>query len=122
MGLVVQIRLAPYSYDWIDNLGRRSPRELHALPQPVVGDYFTAAFGGRPGGQILSVQPNVQLTGEVIGAVMSYVLVPTEDGFTRLLLKVVAECGPMVAPLLSIGDLVMARKQLLTFARLAERA
>jgi hypothetical protein len=117
-----QIRLAPYAYDWIDNLGRRSPRELRGLPEPRVGEPFGAAFGGRPAGRILSVEPGVQLTGAIMGAAMSYVLVPSPDGggATRLLLKVAGSGSPALAPLLCAGDLVMARRQLRTLARLAE--
>ena len=117
---VTQIRLAPYSYDWIDNLGRRSPQELRDLAEPAVGEHFTTA-GGRPAGRILSVDPGVQLTARIMGAVMSYVLVPTERS-TRLLLKVVGAPGRWVAPWLSVGDLVMARRQLLNLKRLAERS
>ena len=117
---VAQIRLAPYSYDWIDNLGRRSPRELRGLPEPAVGEPFSAAFGGRPAGRILSVEPGVQLTGMIMGTVMSYVLVPADDGTTRLLLKLAAPGRQAVTPLLCVGDLVMARRQLRTLARLAE--
>jgi len=58
---VAQVRLAPYSYDWVDNLGRRSPRELVGLPEPQVGERFTTA-GGREWGQIVSVDPGNQLT------------------------------------------------------------
>jgi hypothetical protein len=119
---VTQIRLAPYSYDWIDNLGRRSPRELRGLAEPQVGEPFSAAFGGRAAGRILSVEPGVQLTGLIMGAAMSYVLVPQPGGdvATRLLLKVAAPGRPVMMPLLCVGDLVMARRQLLTLARLAE--
>jgi hypothetical protein len=117
---VAQIRLAPYSYDWIDNLGRQSPRRLCGLPDPVVGEPFTAALGGRPAGRIVAVNPGEDLTGQIMGAVMSYMLVP-EDLTTRLLLKVVMRRGRAIAPLLSLGDLVMARRQLLNFARLAEQ-
>lgn len=118
---VAQIRLAPYSYDWIDNLGRRSPQRLRGLPDPQVGEFFTAALGGRPLGRILAVRPGEHLTGQIAGAVMSYVLVP-EGPNTRLLLKIVTRSGRVLAPLLSIGDLVMARRQLLNLARLAEQS
>lgn len=114
---IAQIRLAPYSYDWIDNLGQRSPRVLIDLPGPAVGEHFTTAAGRRVG-HILSVEPGVQLTGAVLGATMSYVLVP-DGSRTRLLLKVLADTRPTIARLLCLGDLFMARRQLRTFAQLA---
>ncbi len=52
---------------------------------------------------------------------MSYLLVPDGDS-TRLLLKIVAARGRLYAPLLSVGDLVMARRQLLNLKRLAEQS
>jgi len=117
---VTQVRLAPYSYDWIDNRGRRSPRELAGLPEPRVGDSFTTA-GGRAVGRIVSVDPPQQLTGAIMGAFMSYVLVPQGPCVTRLLLKVVMRTTRLGAVGLSVGDLVMARRQLLNLKQLAER-
>jgi hypothetical protein len=120
---VSQIRIAPYSYDWIDNLGRRSPQELRELPEPLVGERFSTAFGGRPVGRILAVANGEHLTAKIMGTVMSYVLVPLEDGHqTRLLLKIAARTSRLATPLLAVGDLVMARRQLLNLAALAERA
>jgi hypothetical protein len=131
---VAQVRLGPYSYDWIDNLGRRSPRELRGLPEPVVGEPFFAALGGRRFGRVEAVDPGEQFTGTILGAVMSYMLVPVDgpqNGVTagprteaaqetRLLLKVVMSSGRLYAPLLAVGDLIMARRQLLNLAALAE--
>jgi hypothetical protein len=117
---VAQVRLAPYSYDWIDNRGRRSPRELVGLPEPQVGERFTAA-GGRKLGRIVSVDPGKQLTGTIMGAFMSYVLVPQEHDATRLLLKVTMKTTRWAVLGLSVGDLIMARRQLLNLKQLAER-
>jgi hypothetical protein len=116
---VGQIRLAPYSYDWIDNLGRRSPQQLCDVAEPMPGEHFTTAAGRRVG-RILTVRAGEQLTGRITGAVMSYVLVPA-DGSTRLLLKIVLPRRRWLAPALSVGDLVMARRQLLNLKRLAEQ-
>jgi hypothetical protein len=118
---VAQVRLAPYSYDWIDNRGRRSPRELKGLPEPVVGEPFTTAAGRRLG-QIVAVDPGEQLTARMTGAFMSYVLSPQEDGTTRLLLKVVMRTNRWTALGVCLGDLVMARRQLLNLKRLAEQS
>ncbi len=119
---VTQVRLGPYSYDWIDNLGRRSPRALVGLPEPTVGDSFTRA-GGITLGRIVSVDPPYQLTARIAVAVISYVLQqPHGPAHTRLLMKLVSDLPRPLAPLLSVGDLVMARRQLLNWKRLAEAA
>ena len=115
---VRQVRLAPYSYDLLDNLGRRSPRELRDLPDPVVGDPFTHAFG-RPRGRVVGVVRGEELTATVMGAHLTYAVLP-QGGATRLVLKVVARTSRWLAPALSVGDLVMARRQLLNLKRLAE--
>ena len=115
---VRQLRIAPYSYDLVDNLGRRSPRELRDLPEPTPGDPFTRAFGIDQG-RVLAVDPGRELTARIMGAHMSYVVAP-EDDHTRLLLKISARISRVLAPAVSVGDLVMARKQLLTLKALAE--
>lgn len=116
---LVQVRVAPYSYDLVDNLGRRSPRELLGLRDPVPGDPFSAT-AGRPLGRVVSVSHGRHLTARIMGVHLSYVLTPIDDRSTRLVLKLAGRHRPLVAPLLCLGDLPMARRQLLNFKRLAE--
>jgi hypothetical protein len=118
---VAQIQAAPYSYDWIDNLGRRSPQQLLDTPLPVPGGPFTRT-ANRPQGRLLSVEEHVHYTGRILGAVMSYVLEPLDAANTRLLLKIVMRRHSWITPFISIGDLVMARRQLLNLKRLAEKS
>ena len=113
-----QVRLAPYSYDLVDNFGRRSPRELRDVPEPQVGDPFTHALG-RPQGRVVAVEPGRELTATIMGAHLSYAVL-ADQAPTRLVLKVVARTARWLAPALSLGDLVMARRQLLTLKELAE--
>ena len=114
-----QLRLAPYSYDWLDNLGRRSPRELRGLPDPRPGEAFSCVAGRFGVGRVMSFVREEHLTASVMGAVMSYALSPEGTG-TRLLLKIVMRRGRWYAPALSLGDLLMARRQLKNLKALAE--
>jgi hypothetical protein len=114
-----QLRLAPYSYDWLDNLGRRSPRELRGLPDPKPGERFSSV-GGRFGvGRVLSVVHEEHLTASIMGAVMSYVLIPQGDA-TRLVLKIVMRRDRWYASAAAVGDLPMARRQLKNLKARAE--
>jgi hypothetical protein len=115
---VRQLRVAPYSYDLVDNLGRRSPRELRDVPEPRPGDPFTRAVG-RDQGRVVAVVPGEELTARIMGAHMSYAVLP-QGSTTRLVLKVVMGAHRWMAPAVSVGDLVMARKQLLNLKGLAE--
>lgn len=116
---LIQVRLAPYSYDWIDNLGRRSPGELRDLADPVPGSPFSAV-GGRPVGEVLAVEHAVHLTARIMGAVMTYRLTAVDARTTRLALKIVASPPRGLGTALCLGDLVMARRQLLRLKSLAE--
>jgi len=116
---LVQLRLAPYSYDWLDNRGRRSPRVRHHLPDPHPGDHFMAS-GGRPVGVVLEVEHQAHLTGRILGVTMTYRLHPLGTGTTRLTMKATGRLAPGLNTIVSLGDLLMARRQLLNLKRLAE--
>jgi hypothetical protein len=125
-----QLRAAPYSYDWIDNGGRRSPQELTAgLEQLEVGQDVMTIF------TLTSFSPNEHLTirlkpsrsaKSVFGDIaVSYLVVPKAERVCRLLVKLVVQYprtlrGRLMRPLLPWGDLVMMRKQLLNLKQLAE--
>jgi hypothetical protein len=120
-----QLRVAPYSYDWIDNLGRRSPRRLTpGLDALAVGQRVMTAF------ELVEFERDRQLTARTRSAIFgdiaaSYVVVPRGDAMSRLVVKVAVRHppGPLgcaTRALLPWGDLVMMRKQLLTLKTLAE--
>jgi hypothetical protein len=114
-----QVQVAPYSYDWIDNLGRRSPRRLLGRPDPLPGQAFSQVGGRFPVGRVLVVEPGQHLTATIMGAVMSYVLAPDGAG-TRLLLKIVMRRRRWYTEAMAVGDWPMARRQLLNFKACAE--
>lgn len=116
---VKQLRVAPYSYDWLDNGGRRSPRRLLDVPEPRPGDPFSCLAGRFDVGEVVAAQPGRHLTARTMGALMSYVLVP-EGAATRLLLKIVLPDRRWYGRPLALGDWPMARRQLLTLKQLAE--
>ncbi|SED43232.1 hypothetical protein SAMN05428945_4875 [Streptomyces sp. 2224.1] len=122
-----QLTLAPYSYDWIDFRGRKSPRTLvQGLPELALGQPFLVfeIAGFETGTHITGVLP-AQLAERHGQMAVSYTLTPLGEG-CRLVVKVAAEAeGPLPRRLrrrlLAWGDLIMMRKQLLTLKKLAER-
>jgi hypothetical protein len=122
---VCQMRVAPYSYDLIDNLGRPSPRHLTpGLDQLEVGQQFMifrlVAFEDR---RSITLDSNTMLFGRVVA---TYRVSPIESDSCRLVVKLAIGApqhlfGSFRQRLLAAGDLVMMRKQLLTFKALAER-
>ena len=123
-----QLRTAPYSYDWIDNLGRQSPRRLTPgldrlqVGQRIMTVFRLAAF--EPDRHITAVFDRAaSLLGELA---VTYLIVPETEERCRLVVKIAvayprAPIGAAMRALLPAGDLVMMRRQLLTLKDLAER-
>ena len=123
-----QLRAAPYSYDWIDNLGRRSPRSLTpGLDRLQVGQRIMTVF------RLAAFEPDRHITavlgrpGALFGDLaVTYLIVPEAEERCRLVVKIAVAyprtpIGAAMRALLPAGDLVMMRKQLLTIKKLAER-
>ncbi len=124
-----QMRVAPYSYDLIDNGGRQSPQMLTpGFEKLEVGQEVMRIF------ELVEFEPKRHLTlklkhprsrrlfGELA---VSYLIAPEKPSTCRLIVKLVVKYPPglvggLLRQLLPWGDLVMMRKQLLNFKRLAE--
>lgn len=119
-----QLKLAPYSYDWVDNLGRQSPRQLvPGCENPVLGQTMMTLFQlvEFQANQHLTMACNNWLTGHIV---ISYVILDHGD-HCRLVAKLNIRyprgpLGWLGRLLLPACDLVMMRKQLLNLKGLAE--
>ncbi len=122
-----QMRAAPYSYDKLDNLGRRSPQELApGLEQLEIGQRVATIF------RLVDFEPGESLTilhrGRAFGEVAcTYWAKRVDAENSRIVVKLLWKParGPVLGSferlLLPPGDLVMMRRQLLNLKQLAER-
>ena len=125
-----QMRAAPYSYDWIDNRGRRSPRALTpGLERLAVGQsmmrIFTLVDFARDRHLTLRIKHGIGAFSLFGDLAMTYLIVAEHPERCRLLVKIVARYpagakGTLMRWGLPWGDLVMMRRQLLNFKTLAE--
>lgn len=110
-----QLRVAPYSYDLLDNIGRRSPRARDPeLTRLEVGQKFMEMFTLR---SFAEVEHLTLQSGKVT---VTYAVRSSAEG-TRLHVRIRFEGPRIIGWALAMGDLVMMRKQLLTLRELAER-
>src|SRR6185312_3146056 len=110
-----QLRVAPYSYDILDNFGRRSPRQRDPdLCHLERGQRFMTIFG------LHSFVDAQHITLRTKRVAVTYAVRPRHEG-TRLHVRVLFEAPSPVGRLAAAGDAVMMRKQLRTLKSLAER-
>src|SRR5262249_51310326 len=122
-----QLQKGPYSYDLLDNLGRRSPRKLiPGLENLEVGQKFMIIY------ELVSFEPDRQITvrtsklkGPFGTQAVTYQVTPKGKGGPRSLAKRVLKPprgphGPVFKMNLPYIDAVMARKQLVNFKKLSE--
>ena len=125
---LMQLRVAPYSYDWIDNFGRQSPTVLaKPLPPLAEGQRAMHVF------TVVSFATDRQLTLRLrqpwwialwADMALTYRLETNENG-CRIVVKMftlypATPFGWIARLCLPTGDWIMMRKQLRTIRKLAE--
>ena len=123
---ICQLKIAPYSYDWLDNGGRQSPRQLTpGVEQLELGQNFM--IGGivefKQGRQITClIHPKLESAFGLTS--ITYVVKNTAPAASRIVVKIDIGARNWFERfrkfLLAWGDLIMMRKQLITIKSLAE--
>jgi hypothetical protein len=125
-----QLRVAPYSYDLLDNTGRRSPRtRSDELTDLAIGQPFIRIFGRTYVFELaafahdehITLQPRTGSAMSRFGAVSNTYAVRPERGGTRLHVRVLFDGPWLMGQTLALVNLLMMRKQLLVLKELAER-
>lgn len=124
-----QLRLAPYSYDWLDNFLVPSPRTLRLRTSTIsIGDRMMHVFRllAFDEGRTLTLGVRSRLAAALFGTLVgTYVVSPRANG-ARLVVKVLIRYPRSVygramrVPMPHI-DLFMTKKQLRTLKAFAER-
>ena len=121
-----QVAVAPYSYDRVDNRGRRSPTTLTpgadelAVGQTMAMVFTLTSYDAPHQWTALTDARGRRLFGP---CAMTYAAEPAAGG-SRIVCRLAAASGGLRTPrahALAWGDLVMMRKQLHTLRDLAER-
>jgi hypothetical protein len=121
-----QLRAAPYSYDLLDNLGRRSPQRLTlGLGSVTAGDRIMTIFRAA---RVVPGQEFTAVWRTPVPIAVTYRVTPRpgRTHASRLIAKLVVRypagpAGGLLRLLLPAGDAFMMRGQLLNLKRLAER-
>jgi hypothetical protein len=125
-----QLRVAPYSYDLLDNIGRRSPRMRSAeLTDLAVGQPFVRIFGRTfvfelaafAHNEHITLQPRKGSAMSRFGSVSNTYAVRPEGNGTRLHVRVLFDGPWLLGQTLALVNLLMMRKQLRVLKSLAER-
>jgi len=122
-----QMRVAPYSYDLLDNTGRRSPRvRSDELTDLAVGQPFVRIFGRTYVFELTDFETDRHITlrsrrPSRWGTVANTYAVSPEGRGTRLHVRVLFDGPRPVGQVLALVNLLMMRKQLEVFKQLAER-
>jgi hypothetical protein len=125
-----QMRAAPYSYDWIDNWGRQSPRELTPgfeqleVGQQMVTIFYLADF--ELDRQVTLHIPEGKWKKRFGDLATTYRVVPTANGGTRLVVKITVWRREGIWRAIRRntfpwGELLMLRRQMLNFKQLSEQ-
>jgi hypothetical protein len=129
---ICQMKVAPYSYDKLDNGGKQSPQHLTpGIDKLKIGDKMMTIFHVEhyiPNEEITLVMdvPPANYAKWYVPTVITYKIIREDKHSSRVVVKYIANWpktffGQLERLFIIVADFIMMRRQLLNFKKLAER-